>query len=41
MQIIFEQNDVTILSVQDTPVAMLAYRGDRTTFGETSEVFRN
>jgi len=41
MQIIFEQNDVTISSMPDIPVAMLAYHGDRTQFRESAELFRN
>ena len=35
MQIIFEQNDVTIRDVPPTPVAMLEHRGDRATLDDT------
>ena len=40
MQIIFEESDVTIREVTDTPVARLEHRGDRARLGETLERFR-
>lgn len=40
MQIIFEHDDVTILQMPDTPVAIMEHRGDRTKIKETSERFR-
>ncbi|MBO9587664.1 GyrI-like domain-containing protein [Devosia sp.] len=40
MQIIFEENDVTIRDVPETPVALIEHRGDRARLGETLERFR-
>ena len=40
MQIIFEKNDVAVLTVPDTPVALLAHRGDRAKLRESSERLR-
>lgn len=40
MQIIFEENDVTIREVADAPVALIEHRGDRATLGGTLERFR-
>ena len=41
MQIIFEQDDVTIRDVPPTPVAILEHRGDRARLGDTIQHFRN
>src|SRR5690606_20147233 len=40
MQIIFENDDVTIRDVPPTPVAILEHRGDRATLGDTIQQFR-
>lgn len=40
VQIIFENDDVTIRDVPPTPVAILEHRGDRATLGDTFERFR-
>ena len=39
MQMIFDDQDVTIRDVPPTPVAMLEHRGDRATIPETRERF--
>lgn len=39
MQITFTDDDVAILDVPDTPVAIIEHRGDRTTFGDTRQRF--
>ncbi|MCW6532233.1 AraC family transcriptional regulator [Sphingomonas sp. MMSM20] len=41
MQIIFEQDDVTIRDVPPTPVAILEHRGDRARLGDTIQRFRD
>ncbi len=41
MQIIFDQDDVTIVDVPDTPVAILEHRGDRATLSHTFQQFRS
>ncbi len=40
MQIIFDQNDVTVRDVSSTPVAMMEHRGDRAMLPDTFERFR-
>ena len=40
MQIIFDQDDVTIRETPPTPVAMMEHRGDRATLGDTFQRFR-
>jgi AraC family transcriptional regulator len=40
MQIIFDQDDVTIRDVPPTPVAILEHRGDRATLGDTIERYK-
>lgn len=40
MQIIFDNDDVTIRDVPATPVAILEHRGDRATLGDTIQRFR-
>jgi AraC family transcriptional regulator len=40
MQIIFDNDDVTIRQVPATPVAILEHRGDRATLGDTIQRFR-
>ena len=40
MQIIFENDDVTIRDVPPTPVAIMEHRGDRATLGDTIQRFR-
>jgi len=39
MQTIYSHDDVTIRDVPPTPVAILEHRGDRATFGETTQRF--
>ncbi|HVZ30321.1 MAG TPA: AraC family transcriptional regulator [Asticcacaulis sp.] len=39
MQITFNEDDVTIHDVPDTPVAIIEHRGDRARFGETRQRF--
>lgn len=39
MQIIFDTDDVTIVDVPPTPVAVIEHRGDRATFGKTRQRF--
>jgi AraC family transcriptional regulator len=39
MQIIFSEDDVTILDVPDTPVAIIEHRGDRAGFADTRQRF--
>jgi AraC family transcriptional regulator len=40
MQIMFEDDDVTIRDVPETPVALMRHRGDRATLGATIRRFR-
>jgi AraC family transcriptional regulator len=39
MQIIFDENDVTIVEVAPTHVGVIEHRGDRANFGETRQRF--
>ncbi len=39
MQIIFDENDVTIVEVPPTPVAVIEHRGDRAGFSQTRQRF--
>lgn len=40
MQITFEPDDITIIDMPDTPVALVEHRGDRSKLSDTSERFR-